>query len=147
MPFTHQVRPQWVDRIPAVVHVDGSARIQTVDRTTVPTDAWATALDRDLATLDRDVAATEGNITVPLSTGRRPTDWERNVRRLEAAQWATADMAYRRDVPALVGGFGERFARAFREDADLGLRVTEARYRIVRGTRRVLHPCGRPTAG
>jgi carbamoyltransferase len=31
MLFTHQVRPGWADRIPAVVHVDGSARIQTVD--------------------------------------------------------------------------------------------------------------------
>ena len=31
MLFTHRVDPQWVDRIPAVVHVDGSARIQTVD--------------------------------------------------------------------------------------------------------------------
>jgi carbamoyltransferase len=31
MLFTHRVRDGWVDRIPAVVHVDGSARIQTVD--------------------------------------------------------------------------------------------------------------------
>jgi carbamoyltransferase len=31
MLFTHRVRPGWTDRIPAVVHVDGSARIQTVD--------------------------------------------------------------------------------------------------------------------
>ena len=31
MLFTQQVRPEWVDRIPAVTHVDGSARIQTVD--------------------------------------------------------------------------------------------------------------------
>ena len=31
MLFTHRVRPEWVDRIPAVVHVDGTARIQTVD--------------------------------------------------------------------------------------------------------------------
>ncbi len=31
MLFTHQVRPGWAERIPAVVHVDGSARIQTVD--------------------------------------------------------------------------------------------------------------------
>jgi carbamoyltransferase len=31
MLFTHRVRDEWVDRIPAVVHVDGSARIQTVD--------------------------------------------------------------------------------------------------------------------
>ncbi|GGK97444.1 carbamoyltransferase [Planomonospora parontospora subsp. parontospora] len=32
MLFVHDVRPEWRDRIPAVVHVDGTARIQTVDR-------------------------------------------------------------------------------------------------------------------
>ncbi len=31
MLFVHRVRPQWRDRIPAVVHVDGTARVQTVD--------------------------------------------------------------------------------------------------------------------
>jgi len=31
MLFTHRVRPGWAERIPAVVHVDGSARAQTVD--------------------------------------------------------------------------------------------------------------------
>jgi carbamoyltransferase len=31
MLFTHRVRPAWRDRIPAAVHVDGTARIQTVD--------------------------------------------------------------------------------------------------------------------
>jgi carbamoyltransferase len=36
MLFTHRVRPAWRDRIPAVVHVDGSARIQTVDRAAEP---------------------------------------------------------------------------------------------------------------
>jgi len=30
MLFTHRVRPEWLERIPAVVHVDGTARIQTV---------------------------------------------------------------------------------------------------------------------
>ncbi|MFL5818837.1 MAG: carbamoyltransferase [Conexibacter sp.] len=30
MLFTHAVAPEWQERIPAVVHVDGSARIQTV---------------------------------------------------------------------------------------------------------------------
>ena len=32
MLFTHNVEPEWRKRIPAVVHVDGSARIQTIDR-------------------------------------------------------------------------------------------------------------------
>jgi len=36
MLFTHGVRPAWRERVPAVVHVDGSARIQTVDRTDEP---------------------------------------------------------------------------------------------------------------
>jgi carbamoyltransferase len=36
MLFTHDVRPGWTERIPAVVHVDGTARIQTVDRRDEP---------------------------------------------------------------------------------------------------------------
>ncbi|MDQ0937725.1 carbamoyltransferase family protein [Streptomyces turgidiscabies] len=31
MLFVHHVAPEWLERIPAVVHVDGTARIQTVD--------------------------------------------------------------------------------------------------------------------
>jgi carbamoyltransferase len=44
MLFVHDVAPQWRDRIPAVVHVDGTARIQTVDRDTEP--MLARLLDR-----------------------------------------------------------------------------------------------------
>jgi carbamoyltransferase len=36
MLFTHEVAPAWRDRIPAVVHVDGTARIQTVHRAADP---------------------------------------------------------------------------------------------------------------
>jgi carbamoyltransferase len=36
MLFTHRVRPGWAERIPAVVHVDGTARIQTVDAAEEP---------------------------------------------------------------------------------------------------------------
>jgi carbamoyltransferase len=36
MLFTHGVHAEWRDRIPAVVHVDGTARIQTVDREEEP---------------------------------------------------------------------------------------------------------------
>jgi carbamoyltransferase len=36
MLFVHDVAPQWRDRIPAVVHVDGTARVQTVDRADEP---------------------------------------------------------------------------------------------------------------
>ena len=36
MLFTHRVRDEWISRIPTVVHVDGTARIQTVDRSEAP---------------------------------------------------------------------------------------------------------------
>jgi carbamoyltransferase len=36
MLFVHDVAPAWQDRIPAVVHVDGTARIQTVDAADEP---------------------------------------------------------------------------------------------------------------
>jgi carbamoyltransferase len=36
MLFVHDVAPAWRDRIPAVVHVDGTARIQTVDHRDEP---------------------------------------------------------------------------------------------------------------
>jgi histidinol-phosphate phosphatase family protein len=62
------------------------------------------------------------------------------VQGLERAQWATADLAYRRRALARVHGFDERFPRAYREDADLGLRLAAAGYRIVTGTRSSLHP-------
>lgn len=36
MLFTQRVRPAWLDRIPAAVHVDGTARVQTVDPASEP---------------------------------------------------------------------------------------------------------------
>ena len=39
MLFVHDVHPDWRDRIPAVTHVDGTARIQTVDAAAQPLTA------------------------------------------------------------------------------------------------------------
>jgi carbamoyltransferase len=36
MLFVHDVRPDWRERVPAVVHVDGTARVQTVDERQEP---------------------------------------------------------------------------------------------------------------
>jgi histidinol-phosphate phosphatase family protein len=111
-----------------------------LDDDVVPGPTWPADLARDLEGLGAEVAASQGRVRVPLPPGRRPTDWERNVRGLETARWATADMAYRRSVLEEVGGFDERFPRAYREDADLGLRVVRAGHRIVAGRRLVAHP-------
>jgi len=103
------------------------------------TDDWLARLADDLD-VGGDVAGSQGRIRVPLPAHRRPTDWERNVAGLARAQWATADMAYRRAALVAVGGFDERFPRAYREDADLALRVRRRGWRIVTGDRTVCHP-------
>lgn len=108
------------------------------DDVTVTAD-WLDDLVADLDVAD-DVMAVQGRITVPRPEGRAPTDWERDVAGLEHARWATADMAYRRIALAASGGFDERFRRAYREDADLGLRVSDRLGRILRGRRRIVHP-------
>ena len=80
-----------------------------------------------------DVGGSQANLVVPLPTDRRPTDWERNTAGLQYAAWITADMAYRRVALESVHGFDERFPRAFREDADLAVRVRAAGWRLTRG--------------
>lgn len=111
-----------------------------LDDDVLPPADWVDRLCRDLEACGSDVGGTQGNLRVPLPTDRRPTDWERSTAGLETAVWATADLAYRREALEEVGGFDERFPRAYREDADLGLRVTAAGWRIVRGDRTVDHP-------
>lgn len=115
------------------------------DDVLIPGD-WTRQLERDLCDLPRDVAASQSRIVVPAPPARRPTDWERSTAGLQHALWITADMAYRRAALLDVHGFDERFPRAYREDADLALRVRSAGWRLVRGTRTTTHPV-RPAPG
>ncbi|MFJ9100101.1 glycosyltransferase family 2 protein [Streptomyces sp. NPDC102405] len=101
---------------------------------------WSRRLAEDLWAADASTGGIQGRLSVPLPTDRRPTDWERGTAGLEGAAWATADMAYRTATLADVGGFDERFPRAFREDADLALRVRDAGWTLSRGGRTTRHP-------
>ncbi|GKQ41530.1 glycosyltransferase family 2 protein [Streptomyces sp. A012304] len=101
---------------------------------------WARLLAEDLTAAGPTTGGVQGRLTVPLPEDRRPTDWERGTAGLEQAAWATADMAYRTAALADVGGFDERFRRAFREDADLALRVLAAGWSLRRGRRTTRHP-------
>jgi carbamoyltransferase len=65
MLFTHRVRDEWRDRIAAAVHVDGSARIQTVDRAQEPLVA------RMLDEVER-LTGTPVVINTSLNTAGRP---------------------------------------------------------------------------
>jgi glycosyltransferase involved in cell wall biosynthesis len=110
-----------------------------LDDDVIPLPGWFADLKRDLD-VPPHVGGVQGKVHVPLPADRRPTDWERCTGGLESASWITADMAYRREALAAVGGFDERFPRAYREDADLAYRVRLAGYSLLRGRRRVLHP-------
>jgi HAD superfamily hydrolase (TIGR01662 family) len=114
--------------------------VSFLDDDVVPDPGWSADLVRDLTAAPASVAGSQGRVRVPLPEDRRPTDWERSTAGLATATWITADMSYRRAALAAVGGFDERFPRAFREDADLGLRITAGQGAIVTGGRRITHP-------
>jgi HAD superfamily hydrolase (TIGR01662 family) len=114
--------------------------VSFLDDDVVPDPDWYARLLADLDSAEVHVAAVAGQVRVPLPEDRRPTDWERVTAGLATATWITADLSYRRPALSAVGGFDERFPRAFREDADLGLRVTRTQGEIVTGTRWVSHP-------
>jgi histidinol-phosphate phosphatase family protein len=116
-----------------------AAWVVFLDDDVLITPRWAHALEADLD-VELDVAAVQGHVMVPAPLDRKPTDWERSVRGLEGANWITADMAVRRDALEDVGGFDERFPRAYREDADLALRLLDRGWRLARGGRLTLHP-------
>ncbi|MGK5543877.1 glycosyltransferase family 2 protein [Streptomyces sp. URMC 127] len=116
---------------PWVVFLDDDVRV---------TPAWRTEVCRDLQRAAPGTGGVQGVLDVPLPAGRRPTDWERATAGLAGARWATADMAYRTCLLDSVGGFDERFPRAFREDAELALRVMAAGWRLERGGRVTRHP-------
>ncbi|MGW0498720.1 glycosyltransferase family 2 protein [Streptomyces sp. NPDC003007] len=111
-----------------------------LDDDVVPGPTWGDDLTLDLAAATERTAGITARIEVPLPAGRRPTDWERNTAGLAGARWITADMAYRRAALTAVGGFDERFRRAFREDADLALRLLDAGWTLSGGRRTTTHP-------
>lgn len=112
--------------------------IAFLDDDVIPEPGWRAALERDLRAA-RGATGSQGRVR---AVGADPNGF---VKGLETAVWITADIAYRRDDFLRVGGFDERFPRAYREDADLGLRVTASGGRIVQGMRVVAHPV--PRAG
>ena len=119
-------------RGPAVARNIGWRRSTTpwvafLDDDVSPGEGWLDRLMEDLEAAPTEVGAIQGRIEVPLPSTRRPTDWERNVAGLEGARWVTADMAVRREALLLTGGFDERFRRAYREDIDLALRLSDGR--------------------
>ncbi|MCW2518821.1 MAG: transferase, partial [Mycobacterium sp.] len=118
-----------------------------LDDDVLPQPDWLSWLADDLNAAEAARAVgSQGVLEVPAAAGSRATDDERRTHRLATARWITADMAYRRDALVTVGGFDERFPRAYREDSDLALRMVSGGHRILSGRRRASHPVAPATA-
>ena len=90
-----------------------------------------------------DWPALGGRVLVPLEGGpsRAPSDHERMTQGLQQAEFVTANAFVRRAELARLGGFDERFRRAWREDSDLQFRLLQQAGPVGRcDAARVLHP-------
>ena len=110
--------------------------IAFTDDDTVPDPRW---LEEGLRALVAPAVAVYGRIVVP--TPDVPTDYERNTKGLEGAGFVTANCLVLRSALEEVGGFDERFRRAWREDADLYFSLIERVGRVVAAPEAlVVHP-------
>lgn len=113
--------------------------IAFTDDDTVPTAHW---LKHGLQAFgdDRNKAdAIWGSIEMPLSN--TPTDYERDARHLETAEFVTANCFCRKAMLETIGGFDEQFRFAWREDSDFYFRLLDHAARIVHVPKAVvIHP-------
>ncbi|HJV62151.1 MAG TPA: glycosyltransferase family A protein [Albitalea sp.] len=111
------------------------ALVAFTDDDTVPDPNWLAEGEREM---DSRVAVC-GRVVVP-PLDEPPTDHELMTRGLASAEFVTANAFVRRDALEQVGGFDERFTRAWREDSDLQFRLCRLG-EVARSDRStVLHP-------
>lgn len=101
--------------------------IAFTDDDTVPAADW---LANALAAFGAEVDALCGRIEMPLPA--RPTDYQRDARRLETAEFVTANCFCRKGVLEALDGFDERFTAPWREDCDLHFRLLGINARLAR---------------
>jgi GT2 family glycosyltransferase len=106
------------------------------DDDTVPSPDW---LEEGLARLAAGHDAVAGRVDVPVPP--RPSDYERDAAQLAGAEFVTANCFVTVAMLHAVGGFDERFTRAWREDSDLHFKLLAHGAVVARAPRaRVLHP-------
>lgn len=97
------------------------AVIAFTDDDTIPQSDW---LNKGMAAFDGKVQAAWGRIVMPLQG--LPTDYERDAKGLEQAEFVTANCFCLKQVLEELDGFDERFRLAWREDADLYFRLLQS---------------------
>jgi glycosyltransferase involved in cell wall biosynthesis len=105
------------------------------DDDTIPDRRW---LEEGERAIGRCIAIC-GRVVVP-PVHEPPTDHELMTRGLESAEFVTANAFVWREALERVGGFDERFRRAWREDSDLQFRLARLGDVQRAGCAAVLHP-------
>ena len=106
------------------------------DDDTVPATTW---LAQGLAAFDDGVDVLCGRIEMPLP--RNPTDYQRETRQRESAEFAASNCFCRKSILERLEGFDERFTEPCREDSDLHFRLLGIGARIARAPQAlVVHP-------
>lgn len=114
------------------------------DDDTIPSSQW---LACGVRAIEAGADAVTGRTIVPLDCSR-PSDYERDVARLGQAEFVTANCFIRASVFQKLGGFDERFTRAWREDSDLHFRLLDGGYAIDQAHDAiVVHPVRRASWG
>jgi glycosyltransferase involved in cell wall biosynthesis len=110
--------------------------IAFTDDDTIPDPHW---LESGREGFSPEVDAAWGRLVMPLRDD--PTDYEVDAAALARAPFVTANCFCRREVLERLGGFDERFTRAWREDSDLYFRLLRINACIVHLPRAiVVHP-------
>jgi glycosyltransferase involved in cell wall biosynthesis len=116
-----------------------SSLIAFTDDDCIPERDW---LEKGVAAAGPGIDGVSGRVVVPL--GYKPSDHELNVSFQGRAEFVTANCFYRKKVLEEAGGFDERFAKAWREDADLFFTLLKLNYRLVSAPEAVvIHPVRR----
>lgn len=112
----------------------------------VPDSGWAGAYYEAFKSTDRPLQAFTGQVIVPVSDP--PTDFEKNTRHLETAEFITANCAISKAALVQIGGFDEAFTMAWREDSDLHFRLMKSGIPITKIPQAVVeHPVRKATWG
>jgi GT2 family glycosyltransferase len=110
--------------------------IAFTDDDTVPAPTW---LQHALDAFRPGVDALCGRVEMPRMA--RPTEYQRDARELETAEFVSANCFCRKAVLNALDGFDERFRFAWRDDSDLHFRLLEQGYCIARAPEAVvIHP-------
>jgi GT2 family glycosyltransferase len=110
--------------------------IAFTDDDTIASPEW---LRKGLQAFTADVTAVWGKIDMPLNG--TPSDYERDAKGLETAEFVTANCFCLKRVLEGIDGFDERFRFAWREDADLYFRLLALGGRVVHAPDAVItHP-------